>query len=87
MKKTLFLVCLMLAWPALAPASEECCFQGPGKCTEINFAHEKEICLRKAGSMVLDSSCKEAPECQLSEEPPAKQKSGPGTQSGKTPKE
>lgn len=87
MKKAFFLVCLLLAYPVMAPAEDECCFQGPGKCVEINSAHDKEICGSTAGYLVLDSACKEAPECMLSEEPPAKQNPVRGAQHGKEPKE
>jgi hypothetical protein len=83
MKKSFILICLMLFLPTFAWAADECCFQGPGKCVEINFAHEKEICNRAPGNVVLDSACKDAPECQLSEEPPASPKTINGSQSGK----
>jgi hypothetical protein len=83
MKKKLFLVFLMLFSPALALAADECCFHGPGKCTEINFADERATCERTQGNVVLDYACKEAPECQLSEEPPARPKSTSGSQTGK----
>ena len=87
MKKAFFLVCLLLSYPVIVQAEDECCFHGPGKCIEINSAHERETCERTAGYMVLDTACKEAPECQLSEEPPAKPKSARDAQHGKEPKE
>jgi hypothetical protein len=75
MKKAIFLFCLMLLYPGFALADDECCFQGPGKCFEINSPQDREKCEKSATNVVLDDACKEAPECQLSEEPPANSKS------------
>lgn len=82
MKIALFFLCLMLFCPAFAPADDECCFQGPGKCFEINSDNDREKCEKSEKYVLLDSSCKEAPECQLSDEPPVRSKAASGARSG-----
>ncbi len=68
MKVALLLLLLLL--PASAPASDECCFKGPGQCTEINKDSDRDACNNLPATVVLITSCKDAPECHLSEEPP-----------------
>lgn len=63
------LVALLLLFPSLAMAADECCFKGPGECSMISSDFEKEACSNLPSTVVLVSPCKEAPECMLSEEP------------------
>lgn len=64
----LFLL-LFLLFPSISVA-EECCFKDPGVCSEITSFRDREACEGLRGGVVLDSSCKEAPECHISPEPP-----------------
>jgi len=64
MKTAILLVCLILLSPALAPAGEECCYRGPGKCNDISFVHDKIICENSARTIVLNYACKDVLECQ-----------------------
>ena len=73
------LLVLLLLFPALAMASDECCFVGPGDCFIIDSASKMETCKETPSTVVLNSSCQESPECMLSEEPipkPVKSVSG-----------
>ena len=73
------LLVLLLLFPGAAMASEKCCFIGPGDCFVISSASEMEICKKTPSTVALHSSCKESPECMLSEEPapqPPEHKSG-----------
>jgi len=63
------LLALLLFFPTLALA-DECCFKGPGQCAPINSDSEKQACEQLPFFIIVDSSCKEAPECILSEEEP-----------------
>jgi hypothetical protein len=64
-----FLLVLILLFPSVAMASEKCCFKGPGDCSVISSASELETCKRSPHTLPLSASCKESPECMLSEEP------------------
>lgn len=64
------LLLLLLLFPAVSMASDECCFKGPGVCSEIKTDADREACNNLPATVVLDSSCKEAPECHISDEPP-----------------
>ncbi len=75
--KTLFLLLLLSSLPVSAFAADECCFRSPGVCSDISSPLEKNDCERNSGTVVLDSSCKESPECHLSEEPKQKPKEKP----------
>jgi hypothetical protein len=63
------LLVLLLLFQGVAMASEKCCFVGPGDCFVISSASEMEICKKTPSTVALHSSCKESPECMLSEEP------------------
>jgi len=63
------LLILLLLFPGVAMASDECCFVGPGDCFVISSTAEMEICNKTPSTVALSSSCKESPECMLSEEP------------------
>src|SRR5208283_644661 len=63
------LLVLLLLFPSVAMASDNCCFRGPGDCFVISSASEVETCKKTPSTVALSSSCKEAPECMLSEEP------------------
>lgn len=64
-----WLLVLLLLFPGVAMASEKCCFMGPGDCFVISSASEMETCKKTPSTVALHSSCKESPECMLSEEP------------------
>ena len=66
------ILAVLLLFPALALAADECCFKGPGKCSAVNSESEKLACEKLPFFVVLDSACREAPECMLSEEDPVK---------------
>ncbi len=61
---------ILLFLPALALAADECCFKGPGQCSTINSESDRAACEKLPFFVILDSSCKEASECMLSEEEP-----------------
>lgn len=63
------LLVLLLLFPAAAMAADKCCFIGPGDCFVIGSASEMEICKKTPSTVALHTSCKESPECMLSEEP------------------
>ena len=63
------LLVLLLLFPGVAMASEKCCFMGPGECFVISSVSEMETCKKTPSTVALHSSCKESPECMLSEEP------------------
>ena len=63
------LLVLLLLFPGVAMASDTCCFKGPGDCFVVSSASEMEICKKTPSTVALSSSCKESPECMLSEEP------------------
>ena len=63
------LLVLLLLFPGVAMASDTCCFVGPGDCFAISSASEMEACKRTPSTVALHSTCKESPECMLSEEP------------------
>ena len=63
------LLVLLLLFPGVAMASDTCSFKGPGDCLVISSASEMEICEKTPSTVALSSSCKESPECMLSEEP------------------
>ncbi len=65
-----FLAIFMLL-PCVALAADECCFKGPGQCSTINSESDRLACEKLPFFVILDSACKEAPECMLSEEEPA----------------
>ncbi len=64
-----WLLVLLLLFPGVAMASDTCCFVGPGDCFAISSASEMETCKRTPSTVALHSTCKESPECMLSEEP------------------
>ena len=64
-----WLLVLLLLFPSVAMASDKCCFMGPGDCFVISSASEMQICKNTPSTIALSSSCKESPECMLSEEP------------------
>ncbi|MGA2228987.1 MAG: hypothetical protein ABSH41_31510 [Syntrophobacteraceae bacterium] len=63
------LLVLLLLFPSVAMASDKCCFKGPGDCSVISSASEMETCKTTPSTVALSSTCKESPECMLSEEP------------------
>jgi len=63
------LLVLLLLFPSVAMATEQCCFKGPGDCFVISSAVEMRTCERTPSTIALNASCKESPECMLSEEP------------------
>ncbi len=65
------LLVLLLLFPSVAMASENCCFVGPGECFVISSASEKQTCQDTPSTIALHATCKESPECLLSEEPVA----------------
>ncbi len=67
------LLVLLLLFPGVAMASDKCCFMGPGDCFVISSASEMETCKKTPSTVALSSSCKESPECMLSEEPASQQ--------------
>ena len=67
------LLVLLLLFPGVAMASDKCCFMGPGDCFVIGSASEMDICKKSPSTVALSSSCKESPECMLSEEPASQQ--------------
>ena len=64
-----WLLVLLLLFPSVAMASDKCCFKGPGDCSVISSASEMETCKTTPSTVALSSTCKESPECMLSEEP------------------
>jgi hypothetical protein len=63
------LLVLLLLFPRVAMASDECCFLGPGDCYVISSTTEMEMCQKTPDTVTLNSPCEESPECMLSEEP------------------